>query len=161
MLTPDDLARAYRRNTRLVLVQGEGLSHADSLLQTPWRVNCFNWTVGHLVVGRNSALETLGAEPVGERETIARYDTESDPITADGPGVIQFADLLAMLSTTADRLEVALAPVSAQWLAEEIPVGTRTQTRSYRLHFLYFHDTYHTGQTEILRQVTGVGDKVI
>ena len=30
-----------------------------------------------------------------------------------------------------------------------------------RLHFQYFHDTYHTGQTELLRQVTGVGDKII
>jgi len=161
MLTPADLARAYRRNTTIVLSQAEGLSHEHSLLQTPWRVNCFNWTAGHLLAGRNAALAVLGADPVGDPGLIARYDTESDPITADGPGVVQFPDLLAMLSTTADRLGAELAPVSEQWLAEEIPVGTRTQTRSYRLHFLYFHDTYHTGQTEILRQVTGVGDKVI
>lgn len=30
-----------------------------------------------------------------------------------------------------------------------------------RLHFDYFHDTYHTGQTEILRQVAGTDDQVI
>lgn len=29
------------------------------------------------------------------------------------------------------------------------------------LMFFYFHDTFHTGQTEILRQATGKNDKVI
>ena len=161
MLTPADLARAYRRNSNLVLAQAEGLSHDDSLLQTPWRVNCFNWTVGHLIAGRNSVLEVLGAEPVGDPKAIDRYVRESEPVTADGPDVTQFAELLAMLSVTSDRIEAAVPPVTEEWLAAEIAVGERTQTRAYRLHFLYFHDTYHPGQTEILRQVTGVGDKVI
>ena len=110
---------------------------------------------------RNSALEVVGAEPVGDPVALQRYETESDPITDEGPGVIQFPDLLALLTMTSDRLETALAPLTEEWLAEEIAVGSRTQTRAYRLHFLYFHDAYHTGQTEILRQVTGVGDKVI
>jgi len=161
MLTSSDLARAYKRNATIVMSQADGLGHADSLLQTPWRVNCFNWTVGHLVAGRDSALEVLGAERVGDADLLKRYETESEPITGDGPGVLQFAELLGMLAVATDRLEAALAPVTEEWLAEEIAVGSRTQTRAYRLHFLYFHDTYHTGQTEILRQLTGVGDKVI
>jgi hypothetical protein len=161
MLSPADLARAYRRNSNLVLAQADGLGHADSLLQTPWRVNCFNWIVGHLIAGRNSVLEVLGAEPVGDPKALARYVRESEPITSDGPGVIQFADLLALLSITSDRIEASVPPVTEEWLAAEIAVGERTQTRAYRIHFLYFHDTYHTGQTEILRQVAGVGDKVI
>ncbi len=161
MLAPSDLARAYKRNANIVLSQADGLSHEDSLLQTPWRVNCFNWVVGHLIGGRNRALEVLGGETVGDPEAFARYDTESNPITEDGPGVIQFSDLLAMLALTSEHLAAALEGVTEEWLAEEIAVGERTQTRAYRLHFLYFHDTYHTGQTEILRQLTGVGDKVI
>jgi hypothetical protein len=161
MLTPSDLARAFKRNSNLVIAQAEGLSHADSLLQSPWRVNCFNWVVGHLVGGRDRALATLGADPVGNAAALTRYDTESDPITSDGPDVMQFSDLLALLAVTSDRLEAALASVTENWLAVEIPVGERIQTRAYRLHFLYFHDTFHTGQTEILRQMTGVGDKVI
>ena len=32
---------------------------------------------------------------------------------------------------------------------------------SERIFFLYFHETYHVGQTELLRQLTGVDDKVI
>ena len=47
-------------------------------------------------------------------------------------------------------------------MAEEIASGGDESTSvGERLHFDYFHDTYHTGQTELLRQVTGVGDKVI
>lgn len=30
-----------------------------------------------------------------------------------------------------------------------------------RLFGFYFHDTYHTGQTDLLRQVAGTNDKVI
>ena len=29
------------------------------------------------------------------------------------------------------------------------------------LRFIYFHDTYHTGQTDLLRQVAGTEDKII
>jgi uncharacterized damage-inducible protein DinB len=29
------------------------------------------------------------------------------------------------------------------------------------LLFFYFHDTYHSGQTEILRQAAGKDDKII
>jgi len=36
----------------------------------------------------------------------------------------------------------------------ERPVG-------FWLFFLYFHDSYHVGQTEILRQATGTDDKII
>jgi len=161
MLAPSDLARAYKRNSNIVLAQADGLSHEDSLIQAPWKVNCFNWVVGHLIGGRNRALDVLGGETVGEASMFDRYDTESNPITGDGTGVLQFSDLLAMLALTSEHLATALAPVTEEWLAEEIAVGERTQTRSYRLHFLYFHDTFHTGQTEILRQLTGVGDKVI
>jgi hypothetical protein len=34
-------------------------------------------------------------------------------------------------------------------------------TVGQRLFGLYFHQTYHIGQTELLRQLAGVNDKVI
>jgi uncharacterized damage-inducible protein DinB len=40
------------------------------------------------------------------------------------------------------------------------PGGRRTRLGS-ALFFFFFHDSYHTGQTEILRQASGKDDKVI
>ena len=37
----------------------------------------------------------------------------------------------------------------------------RDDTLRKRLAFMAWHDSYHTGQTEYLRQLTGVNDKVI
>jgi hypothetical protein len=40
-------------------------------------------------------------------------------------------------------------------------VDQRTTTVGQRVLGLYFHETYHVGQLELLRQLAGTGDKVI
>jgi hypothetical protein len=40
-------------------------------------------------------------------------------------------------------------------------VAGRTATRADQIMFRYFHDTYHTGQTDVIRQLSGKSDKVI
>ncbi len=44
---------------------------------------------------------------------------------------------------------------------EDLNVLRDERTLGERVLELYFHETYHTGQTEILRQLAGVDDKVI
>jgi len=46
-------------------------------------------------------------------------------------------------------------------LSREIMAGQRTMTMAQRLFGLYFHENYHTGQTELLRQLAGMDDRVI
>ena len=46
-------------------------------------------------------------------------------------------------------------------LDREVLLRNRASPLRNRIFFLYFHDTYHVGQTELLRQLAGVGDKVI
>ena len=46
-------------------------------------------------------------------------------------------------------------------LTQEIQVGERKVTLGARLHGSYSRDTYHTGQTDLLRQVAGTNDKII
>jgi hypothetical protein len=45
--------------------------------------------------------------------------------------------------------------------AREVQVGENTVSLGARLFGFYFHDTYHTGQTDLLRQVAGTDDKII
>lgn len=160
MLDATTIVKDFERNTRIVEMQAEGLSHGDSLLQPPFRANCFNWVVGHLLVNRDRALESLDADPVLSVAEADRYANESEPVMSDGPDVIPFPRLLDLLRESQRRLAEALDG-NDEALAREVSHGERTSTIGKRIHFLYFHDTYHTGQTEILRQLAGTDDKVI
>ena len=139
----------------------KGWATRDSLVQTEFNINCFNWVVGHLVASRGDLLALLGGEPVLGLDAIERYRRESDPITGDGPDVLAFDRLLGALDETQLRLADRLSTFPAEGFAEEIDVDGRTESLGRRAHFWYFHDTYHSGQTELLRQLTGVGDRVI
>ena len=156
------LWRGFHRNQRLIHAQAEGLSHQESLAQTEYNINCFNWVLGHIVKSRGDILELLGAERVMSSVQEERYLRESDPITEEGPGVLVFGELLALLDSTDDALEAALSAADDEFMEEELPVdGDRTASRAAQVMFGYFHDTYHTGQTELLRQLSGRTDKII
>jgi uncharacterized damage-inducible protein DinB len=160
VITTQQLSEAFGRNVSLLKMQADGLSHADSLRQPPFRGNCLNWVLGHLAGNRDLILQALAAEPV-MGAAVSRYERESEPITGDGPGVLPLEELLAILTRSQEALAAALARTTEQDLAKEIQRGQRTMPLSERIFFLYFHETYHVGQTELLRQLAGVDDKVI
>lgn len=158
----DLLSRSFRRNERIVAMQAEGITHEESLTVVPYNVNCFNWVLGHLVAGRGRVLRVLGAEPVMAAVEEERYQRESDPIRDEGPEVIRFERLLEMLAESSGRIEAALAAADADFLAEEIPSEEgKVLPRLSQLMFYLFHDTYHTGQTDLIRQLAGRSDKII
>ena len=64
-----DLARDYN----VLLAQLEGLTHEDSLLQVPFRGNCLNWVLGHILTYRATMLEIVGLEPFEGAESYERY----------------------------------------------------------------------------------------
>ena len=161
MITNDQLIDGFSLNIRLIKLQTDGLSHAESLIQTPYNINCMNWVLGHIAVNRDSVMGLIGAEPLlSEGETL-RYKTESDPIIEDGPHVLQLDKLLEVLSTGQNKIAAALDALSEVDLLEEIQVGERMMPLGTRLYGFYFHDTYHTGQIDLLRQVAGANDKVV
>ena len=160
MITLEQLAKAFERNANFVQMQAKGLTHEDSLRQLPFRGNCFNWILGHMVASRDDILNWLGEAPAGG-ERLERYRRDSEPILAGGDGAIDFAELLALLTASQEKLGRAIPTLTESDLAREALLGTRAAPLGSRIFFLYFHDTYHTGQTEILRQLAGVDDKVI
>ena len=66
-----------------------------------------------------------------------------------------------MLARGQERIAVVLADMATGEFSKEIQVGEHKRTLGERLFFLYFHETYHAGQTEYLRQLAGKDDKVI
>lgn len=160
MITPDQLTAAFARNATIAEMQCKGLTHADSLRQPPFRGNCLNWVLGHLVGNRDRILQALGEAPLSG-EAAARYERESEPVTKEGPGVLPLEELLRLLAASQAPLTAALSQATADDLAREVPLGRRVMPAGELVFFLYFHETYHVGQTELLRQLAGVDDKVI
>lgn len=161
MITPAELADAFARNVRVIRAQADGLSHEDSLIQPPFRGNCLNWVLGHVVGSRNELLEALGQPAVMPAAQYVHYDRGSEPVTQAGEQVLPLAELLSMLDESQVRLADALGGSSAADMAREVKVGERTTGLGKWAFFLYFHETYHVGQTELLRQLAGKNDQVI
>jgi len=161
MIRPQELAGAFERNLEMIKMQTKGLSHEDSLLQPPFRGNCLNWVLGHIVETRDRILELLGELPIGGEGVRARYGYGSEPVCADGEGVLRLETLLEALERSQERINAALQRITVEELTKETE-DHRGKTRvAERLFFLYFHETYHVGQTELLRQLAGTNDKVI
>jgi hypothetical protein len=161
MIDARQLAKAFGRNTTIIALQAAGLSHEDSLLQTGFNVNCLNWTVGHILANRQRTIVTAGGEPTVTEGTLDRYQRESQPITGDGSGVLPLDELLAGIEASQERLNELLGEMSDEAFAAEEEIDGQRLSVARRVHFDYFHDTYHTGQTELLRQVAGTNDKLI
>ena len=155
MITPDVVIRYFKLNQQVLRMQAKGLTHEDSLLTPPFRANCLNWVLGHVIVYRGQVLVLLGDEPLWDVEQAAPYNRESEPLQAQD--AVQLDQIIADLKVSQRRLAAALADLTAEDL--ERPVDDRTLAQ--RLTFAYWHEAYHTGQTELLRQLTGVDDKVI
>jgi len=162
MIAPKTLAEAFARNVDIIKRQAEGLSQADSLIQLPFRANCMNWVLGHLVNNRQSVLKLLGAELAIDAGRLSHYTHGSEPVLADGPDVLPLDQLLAFLEESQEQITSLLEQVTPQALEKPVVVfGDRSQSVADWLFFFYFHDCYHTGQTEILRQAAGKNDKII
>lgn len=162
MISPEYLSESFGRNVAIVRMQADGVSQAESLAQLPFRGNCLNWLVGHLLTGRNSILRLLGRPPAFPPESAARYERESEPILADGPGVLPLEELLAALDRSQEQIAAAIAALTPAEIERRVALFGRTERSVGEwLLFFYFHDSYHVGQTEILRQAAGKGDKVI
>ncbi len=149
----------FQTNHWVVAHQTDGLTHEDSLLQLPFRGNCLNWVLGHCLVSRQNVLKMLGIQGSWTEEEIARYTFDTEPITAaDDPAILSLERLLADFDLTQKQLEEGFAEVSEQQLAETNENG---RSVAERLLFLAWHEGYHLGQTEYLRQLAGKDDKVI
>ena len=155
MISPDVIARYFKRNRYVLHMQVKGLSHEDSLLKPPFRANCLNWVLGHIVVYRGRALNLVGGEPVWNEDQAAPYNRESEPLQAQDAQRLE--QIMADLDVSQERLDAALAGLTTEDLERVVD----DRTLAERLTFDYWHEAYHTGQTELLRQLAGADDKVI
>ena len=128
----------------------EGMTHAESVAVPPFRANSFNWVLGHIVNSRNRVLALLGEDAVLREEDVALYRTGSERVSLDT--AVPLERLLAALALSQDRIVAGLAASTPGELAAVID-AERGTTVAGSIAGLHWHETYHTGQLEILRQV--------
>jgi len=154
----EDLIYRLQVNGRVLLRQIEGLTGEDLLRQPDMRGNCFNWVLGHIVSNRNSILKSLGAEEIWGEDERALYGRESQPITGAESPHLSMERLLEDHRISGERIEARLETITDA----ELDVMRNEETSVWRwISFLVWHEAYHTGQFEYLRQLSGVDDKVI
>ena len=161
MITTTDLIGGLERNLGIIQAQTKGLSQADSLLQLPFRGNCLNWVLGHLADNRNTMLRLLGEEAILGEAHARRYGYGSEPVCGDGDDILTLEQLLTALEQGQSALAARLQNATGEELAGEVQSFLGTTTLGQLIFFLFWHESYHVGQPEFLRQLAGTDDKVI
>jgi len=149
-MNPETLAKLFELNKFCIKKNTEGLTHADSLVQPQSSGNCFNWVLGHIVSTRNLILNLLGELPIWTEREAENYQRGSNPIE-DGLQAHSFEKLLADFDRSQEQILNALKRTSDEDLAQKVD----DETVGNELATLYFHETYHVGQTGLLRRIAG------
>jgi hypothetical protein len=144
------LEDGFALNLRLVQKFTQEISHKQSLTQPTFEANCLNWVVGHMAVNRGRVLDLLGYPRVLGDDEKELYETDSPPILADGPGVIELQTLVDLLGKAQSVMSTAFQSTGEDRMNEVIQVGEHEMTVMRRIFGFYFHETFHTGQVEVL-----------
>ena len=161
MFTIQDFIRLLSIDHNLIHTQTEGLTQADTLIQPKPSGNCMNWVLGHLLDNQITLLTLLGKESPVDPALLERYQTDSEPVAGDGPGILTLERLLDGHNRVQSALIARLGEMSDADFAREIQHHGRSVTLGWRVLFLNFHFTYHVGQLELLRQLAGWSEKLI
>ena len=145
------LTRLFEISLYATRVNAEGITDAEALIQPRPDGNCMNWVLGHILSSREAMLKLLGEAPVLEPEVAARYKRGSAPILGEEDG-LPFSELLTALTTSQERLLRGIANASEAKWDEAVPEFGTTKGA---LHFLHFHEAYHSGQVAVLRRMAG------
>ena len=133
----------YKMNNRVVNINLEGLTHADSLVSPEHGGNCINWILGHMIVSRDDVNKILGIDKISNENLLAKYSRGTEPITAGN--AVDLKELLDTFNKSQAAIEEKVAATDFKDRQDELK----------SLAFLAFHEAYHAGQTGLLRRIAG------
>jgi hypothetical protein len=161
MIRIEDYSKMLAGEQAILIQQTEGLSHADSLIQPQPGGNCLNWVMGHLAVNLVEILKVLGEDSPDDLPDLSRYRIGSEPIRGEEEGVLSLQLLIDIYSKLTECIKSKLDRMTEADFDEEIDFWQGMTRRGYVAFFYFFHNTYHLGQLEQLRNLAGRTEKVI
>ena len=154
----ENMITMLKTNASVIKMQLDDLTDAHLLLQPDMRGNCANWVLGHIVDNRSSIIYRMTGEYFWSDNDRALYKFDSDPITSTDDPHLSMERLLADYEATGKIILDLLENITDARLDE---MFNERSTLNQSVHWLIWHESYHMGQFEYLRQLTGVNDKVI
>ena len=155
----------FSLNHRIIQMQLKGLSHDDTLIELPFRGNRMNWVIGHLAEHRDWMLRAVDCTTLMPAKQVMMYRRGSDALTNTDEAVALDV-LTGYLDQSKTCILSVLESANEDFLNEKPDTGIlmesqRDRSRFQRFQGLLWHETYHVGQLELLRQLTGVDDAVL
>jgi hypothetical protein len=155
--TIDVLRHQARMVHRVVQINADGVTQAESFVQPQPAGNCLNWVVGHLIAVYHNVLPLLGQEPVLDASVLEHYKRGSVPLR-NSAGALDISELMTAWDECCRRVDAGLAGLSEDKLAERAPVSPTNnpdETIGSLLSTVCWHQAYHSGQIGVLRRIAG------
>lgn len=147
-------------NHEIIHQQLQNITQAESLLQPPYRGNCLNWVVGHILSIREYWFGLLGLPGLMSETEKKIYGYGSQPLT-EGSQATALDSLVDRLDTSLGILIDELNCLSPAELEREVRIWRGPVPLREAIAFMQWHEAYHTGQLEQLRQLTGKNDHIV
>lgn len=151
------LRHSVRTTQKVMEMNVDGISQAESLVAPQPAGNCLNWIVGHLLCVYNDVLPLVGQQPVMPKESLKRYGRGTPPLK-DASEALPLHELVTKCEEAARRLETGLGSLTPEQLDSPAPFSpTKNPNETVRslLATVAFHQAYHVGQTGVLRRIAG------
>ena len=133
------------------------LTHEESLTSPHQGGNCLNWVLGHITRARNSALGMLTHTRPFPMEDFNPYDDRGG-VPFNRQNALPMAELMSRFRAMQEPLVKAIGALTPEALAKPAPfspTGNPNETIGSLLVAFVFHESYHVGQTGLLRRVAG------
>lgn len=154
-MNPQSILNTFQRSANVLMLNLEGITHAQSLWIPAPTTNSINWLTGHLISARTSGLNALGQPPVWGDSIRARYRGGSAPITSDGEGVLDLSRLLSDFAEAQRRMEAGLTAISPEAL-DAPSIFEQFASVGDQLLYLQGHEMSHVGQIMTMRELLGL-----
>jgi uncharacterized damage-inducible protein DinB len=133
------------------------ISHEESLIAPPHGGSCLNQVLGHLTRTRNLALRGMGEKVPYPMEEFDPYDDRTGVRFSPDKAVL-FDELRRRYQSLQEPLVKAIGGMSPEALAappQRKMTGAPDETVGSQLATFVFHESYHVGQTGVLRRMAG------
>ena len=151
------LAYQLELSHRVLDMNTRDVSHEESLAQPERGGSCLNQVVGHITRTRNMALGTMGQKSPYPMEEFDPYDDRTG-VPFSREKALPFDELTRRFKAMQEPLVNAIRGMPPEVLAMKPPrpfTGAPDETVGSSLATFVFHESYHVGQTGVLRRVAG------
>jgi uncharacterized damage-inducible protein DinB len=153
----ETLAYQLELCNHIVDLNTKDISHEESLVAPPTGGSCLNQVLGHLARTRNLALGTMGQKQPYDMKDFDPYDDRTG-VAFTRERALPFDELKRRYQLLQEPITRTIRAMSAEQLAARPPkkmTGAPNETVGTQLATFVFHESYHVGQTGILRRIVG------